>query len=337
MRHNSEHIEYESLIIRYLDGEADENERLLLLNWLKESAEHVREFNGIRDVHHLISVQEELFDAEKGFDRFVKQKQNSSPAADVYSLPKKTGSKRLMYSISAIAAVAIIAIALFFSVFKQPQVNTLAKAEKQAKQIKLQDGTIAFLSPNSEIVAENDFGSNHRRVSIKGEVFFKVKHDAKLPFQIAVNGVDIEDVGTAFKVKADSLTKNVSVRVQEGVVGFSFAGKSVTLTAGNYAYTDMKANKIVSGKIQLPKPASANTILEKIIFQDTPLAQVVERLNAKYHMNFVINDPELFNLKLNATIEAATSLDEVKNLLSLVLEVDIVNVDGKLIISKKDN
>jgi hypothetical protein len=54
-------------------------------------------------------------------------------------------------------------------------------------------------------------------------------------------------------------------------------------------------------------------------------------------MNFVINDPELSNLKLNATIEAATSLDEVKNLLSLVLEVDIVNVDGKLIISKKDN
>ena len=64
-------------------------------------------------------------------------------------------------------------------------------------------------------------------------MFFKVKHDAEQPFVIEVNGVQIQDVGTAFKVKVDSISKNVSVRMQEGVVDFNFGGDKITLYAGD--------------------------------------------------------------------------------------------------------
>lgn len=332
MQEKSSHIEFESLIVRYLSGEADDKEKALLLDWLKQDPVHVQEFNRLRAVDEALKAKTHpSFDAEKAFAAFEQKMQK---ADNTIALPKRSSSK-LWYTLSAVAAVALVVVGMFFFSNNKNQLNTIAYAGKSTKQIKLTDGTIAVLSPNSQITTEEDFGSNHRRVSIKGEVFFKVKHDAEKPFVIDVNGVQIQDVGTAFKVKVDSLSKNVSVRMQEGVVDFNFGGNKVTLHAGDFALADMNRNQILTGKLQTKKEQVEKP--QDLSFEDVPLAQVVEKLNEKYHMNLVVETAELSNLKLNATFESSASVKEVKNILSLVLDVNITDVNGKQLVSKKDN
>lgn len=332
MQEKFTHIELESLIVRYLSDEADDREKALMLDWLKQDPANVMEFNRLRALDDALKTHPS-FDNQKAFESFERKLQKTETS---FTLPKHKAYK-LWYSISAVAAVAVVLLGIFFFNLNKNQVDTIAYAAKSTKQVKLQDGTIAVLSPNSQIISKQNFGDNHRRVSIKGEVFFKVKHDDEKPFVIDVNGVQIKDVGTAFKVKVDSVSQNVSIRMQEGVVDFDFAGHKVTLHAGEYAFADMQQRKIIRGKISMPKPAKIERVQELLVFKDTPLAQVVAQLNDKYHMNFSIQSAELSALKLNATIEQSTSLEELKNILSLVLDVNIVDAEGKLLISKKDN
>lgn len=69
-------------------------------------------------------------------------------------------------------------------------------------QLLLADGTAVWLNTASSITFPTIFNGNERSVTLTGEAFFEVKHNAAQPFRLHAAGQLIEDVGTSFNVNA---------------------------------------------------------------------------------------------------------------------------------------
>ncbi len=331
MQDKSKHNEYEQLIVCYINGEANDEEKRLLLKWLKEKPEHAIEFDRLRSIAKSIGAKPDSyrFDLEKAISKFKDSITTESTTIQFEKRSKKT----IWWTISSVAAIAVILIGIFISVYNKPEMQVLAQTNEVAKELTLEDGTLAILSPNSQLLA-SDFSSKHRKLKLKGEVYVQVKHDKEHPFSIEVNDVNITDIGTAFKVTADSLSKNVSVKVDEGIVQVDFDGKTLILHAGEFAFVNTKERKIESGKTEL-KPLREQ-IEDEMTFENTPLDIVIDRLNAKYNIKFVLESPELSQQGIYISFDDSMSVEDITELLQAVLNVKVSEENGELKISLAD-
>lgn len=324
-------MDFQELIVRYLAGEADLEEQRLLLKWLKENPDHVKTFNSIRhvsDTYKHLGAKQTDFHLDAALADFDKKTKMST--GKVYMRPQSR-AKQAIWALGAIAAVGLILVIFTFVSNKSANKANimLAQATDSVCHVVLRDGTHAELGKNSRIFVAKNFDNNHRVLSLQGEALFRVKHDKNHPFVIQANGVTITDIGTAFKVNTDSITKSSSIVVTEGVVKVDYYGQVSILHAGDYAKTNVSKKQLIVGRKAVEAKPGAKNVL---VFENTPMAEVVAKLNEHYQTNFVIASSSLKSYKLNASFDNNTTIEQVKDLLSIVLNVDIKNTGGKLLI-----
>lgn len=85
--------------------------------------------------------------------------------------------------------------------------NTLATQMGGETSLTLADGTEVKLDAASSITYPVAFNGKERRVTVTGQVYFKVKHRAAQPFIITAGEQTIRDIGTEFNVNAYAVVK----------------------------------------------------------------------------------------------------------------------------------
>lgn len=168
MQDKLEHIDYEQLTIRYLNGEIDSEERELLLEWLKESSNNVQVFNNVRAIIEAVKqpAKSPVFDAEAAVASF------DTHLGGEDKVVSRKSKKVSWIAISSVAAAVALFIGLFIGIYSKPTELVIAQAGAEAQEVILKDGTVAVLSPNSQLTADKSFGSKHRSLKLKGEAFF---------------------------------------------------------------------------------------------------------------------------------------------------------------------
>src|SRR6185312_10693570 len=73
--------------------------------------------------------------------------------------------------------------------------NTVSTPRGGQYQLILPDGSKVWLNAESAITFPTSFTGKERKVSIKGEAYFEVAHDASKPFQVTVNGMEVQVLG----------------------------------------------------------------------------------------------------------------------------------------------
>lgn len=82
----------------------------------------------------------------------------------------------------------------------------------------LSDGTRVWLNAASSISYPSVFTGNSREVTMEGEAFFEVVHNAAKPFKVKVGKQTIEDIGTSFNVNAYDDEPVMKTTLVEGIV-----------------------------------------------------------------------------------------------------------------------
>jgi transmembrane sensor len=99
------------------------------------------------------------------------------------------------------------------------QYNTMTTPRGRTFRLTLPDGTQAWLNAASSITYPTAFTEKERKVTITGEVYFEVTHNAKKPFLVAIpNGAEVQVLGTHFNVNAYDDEDPVKTTLLEGVV-----------------------------------------------------------------------------------------------------------------------
>lgn len=102
--------------------------------------------------------------------------------------------------------------------------NTITTNRKEQYKVILADGTSVWLNAASSIKYPTTFTGNSREVSITGEAYFEVAHNAAKPFRVSSQGQIVEVLGTHFNVNSYADEPAAKTTLLEG---------SVRVTANN--------------------------------------------------------------------------------------------------------
>jgi ferric-dicitrate binding protein FerR (iron transport regulator) len=313
----------EDLIVKYLAGEAEEHEILLLEKWRKESSENEKLFEDLKMLWEkskaLKNVQK--VDVEAAWQRVSGKIQEGK----VKVIPF-----RRYWAIAASIAF-LIGISLFFiSKNDVQQSESFAiVSEDSIIQKTLKDGSIVTLK-TGELAYNSDFNVTNRAINFKkGTAYFKIKKDSLHPFTIDCNGATIKVLGTEFEISTDP--KMTTVRVKEGKVKFSSAKGELILTKGMGA--EYSSNNKEMHQIEGKQAHQFTYATHKIEFDNVPIQEAIKDLNAAYPKHhFELKDVDV-NCKISSSFNITEKPEDIGFILSKTIGADFVIENDKIIIS----
>jgi transmembrane sensor len=137
--------------------------------------------------------------------------------------------------------------------------NTMTTTKGKQYQLQLSDGSKIWLNAASSVTYPTSFTGNERKISITGEAYFEIAHDAKRPFTVSTNGMEIQVLGTHFNVNAYDDEENTSTTLLEGSIKIKNQHTTALLTPGQ----QLQLNK--QGKIKLVTDAD---VQEAVAWKD---------------------------------------------------------------------
>jgi transmembrane sensor len=185
---------------------------------------------------------------------------------------------------------------------------SIADAHRQT----LPDGSTIELNSGTDVTVQ--FADTFRRVELRhGRAHFFVAKDPTRPFVVAVTGVEVRAVGTAFVV--DLGARSVGVEVTEGRVMVEQRGEpsaipaqlSTLVDAGSRVLVDLGPSSMAAaGAREDPDPATAGAAPHppRIILSGTTLMQAIPLFNQHANQRLVIGDTALRTLQLSGVIRA---------------------------------
>lgn len=180
---------------------------------------------------------------------------------------------------------------------------TISTKAGERKTVTLPDSSRISLNNKSSIRFASRFEQKTRNISLTGEAFFEVRHDAARPFIVRTGKLHVQVLGTTFNVKAFPGEAQSKVTVASGKVGVYTKNGAPTqmLFPGEALTYDQKSKKFSLQKINAyDQDAWQQGIL---IFKGENLGEIARQLERWYDVKISIQDVKLqqerFNIKQN--------------------------------------
>ncbi|OUJ75501.1 FecR family protein [Hymenobacter crusticola] len=296
--------EFHILLQRYLDGCCTPNEQALVDQWYDRLEQ--------AEAKMLPSQNQEAIE-DAIWHRMVRTQPVAAPVAKVVQHPASFWQTPLVRWAAVLALVAVGLGVLFGlsgrSWLAGQEVATAkdswtrrTNTTRQVQAFTLPDGSRITLNPGSSLRYAAGFAGPRREVYLVGEAFFKVSKNPHRPFLVFTKQVVTTVLGTSFRVKAYSGSKEASVAVREGKVAVQ------ARTAANLDATPAKPS--ANGVLLLPNQqvvysAASHHLTKALVakpvvlapqtfeFEERPVPEVLTALEKAYGIAMVYNKAKL--------------------------------------------
>ncbi len=215
--------------------------------------------------------------------------------------------------------------------------------------VKLADGSLVFLKPNSRISYTESFkDKNLREVFLSGEAYFEVVKDPKTPFVVYANELVTKVLGTSFNVRAYEDDEDVTVKVNSGKVSVAVADEvsakkgvskrereGILLLPNQQATLSRKDVRLVKELVEDPVPLpgeSRTTVTYSFKFENTRVVDVFTAIEKAYGVDIVFDADIFANCLFNGDL-TDESLFQKLNVLCLSIEAKYQMLDAQIIVS----
>ena len=190
----------ENIIVRFLSGQATEEEAKEILEWKDRDEKNAKIF---RETELAYNASEIVLNPEK-FDV-------SGALSIVQSKLKRNMSISRLKKLSGYAATILITISLTWTVQHYLFTNTeqsgtaFQSVETPAgtkSLVTMEDGTRIWLNAKSKLTYPTHFANTKREVYLEGEGFFDVVPDKSRPFSVKTSRLIVNVLGTVFNLKS---------------------------------------------------------------------------------------------------------------------------------------
>jgi ferric-dicitrate binding protein FerR (iron transport regulator) len=221
--------------------------------------------------------------------------------------------------------------------------EVLAKAGARTK-LSLPDGTRVWLNSNSKLNFSRDFNVNDRDVTLEGEAYFEVAKDARLPFIVHANSLDITVLGTSFAVKSYPQDETIEATLLDGSIEVSRKGNpgatriilkpNEKLVYSKYVTTHNPADppSVPAHTAPAPPPDVALTVnpirqdipdsdkvetawlYNRLVFDGDHFRQLADKMERWYNVRIRIRDSRLNDYRFSGIFEKETLDEALKEL-----------------------
>lgn len=318
MNNESQHIEFDDLVIRFLSNEStsDENEKIAAAISSNEALKE--RFLELKKLYNSsVQASHVLYDSTTAYKEFLDK------TTQKQSIPIERG-KWYFSRVLQIAAVALLLLGLwFFS--KNNRENILTEtivAQNDKANFTFEDSSLVYLNKNSTILFPNEFSADFRKIHMSGEAYFEITPNSQKPFIIELDDVTVTVLGTSFLIKEKDDKSTVSVIVNSGKVKVETmrGGKTIILTKGERVDYRRATNSLSKSINEDDNFLAWQTGLLK--FNDTRLVEVVDILADFYNVAIELENPDLYFCQLTAKYDNY-SLETVFEMLELTFNITI--------------
>ncbi|MCK9424118.1 MAG: FecR domain-containing protein [Bacteroidales bacterium] len=323
---------YDDLITRYLSGEASAGEIHTLEHWVKADPANRKVFEEYSKTWSTLGKSRIEYTLNLDMEwNIIQLKISTSKHKDLRFFRPSSFVLRLL-RVAALLLLLAIPTFLLFRYFLHP-VEKQFSAQNDVVSCKLPDGTAVTLNKGATLVYPSRFNDSPRLVTLKGEAWFEVSPDKTKPFIISAENVRIRVVGTSFLVNTITSNNSKEIILSSGKVKVYFEDrpdKNAVLSPGE------KVELITDGyAIHKNINTDVNYLSWKtkhMVFNNTPLPDVVTLLVNVYHTSILIYDDSLKNCRITATFDHQ-SLESVLNVLKATLDLQVRNSGSGIQIS----
>ena len=308
------------LFIKFLENRCTEAEVNEVFRWIKTSALDEKDKKWSMEVWNSHQETDEVYN-ENFFAIFdkIQERIDGNNQKDIVKVSESLKLSVLVNWITRAAAILLIPVLtfLFYTLSeKKTESDRYAKLAVDSLEViapfgsktvvQLSDGSKVQLNYGSKIKYPYFFSSDKREVTLTGEGFFKVAHNPEKPFIVKAGSLNVKAVGTTF---------NVSAYPDDDIIGTTlFTGKVIleqnkkngkietigTMKPGLHVNYNSLTGSISSTDGNIEKYISWTE--GKLIFEDTPILHVTERLSRMFNVDFEVKD-EIKNYTYTVTFK----------------------------------
>ena len=294
------------LLVAYLNKELKQEEIILVEEWIAFSDENRREFESLQKIweasgdpmpfEYTPDSRAAWASLSARITQWEQQKESGAITA-VFSY------QRFILRAAAVLIPLLLAGFYLFDYFNKPRIQQLASGNTMIHQ-ELPDGSSVQLNKGTILEFPDKFKGKQRKVSLKGEAWFKIAKNPAIPFIINAEGMFVKVVGTEFDVRAPENSDTLSVFVKSGKV-IVYAGNidtpvdSLVLGPADKGMLVKTARRLI--KISESDENEVFWITRTLVFRKTPLREVFATVEKAYQINIVIHQPGIEELLLTTT------------------------------------
>lgn len=321
---------------KYLTGNCSQDEKLRLEQWLAVSEVNQRWFEqrelawklaGTSKAVEAIDVEAALSSVHQKIDDILQQQR---------FLPKQRSiSRRVSAWAAGVAAVLVLGLAVVFMLKKDKAValETFVMNEKSAEALQLPDGSEVFMNTGSQLQFAAAFDEKRFVAGFEGEALFDVQSMPNKPFQILLDHLGVEVLGTSFNLRAIPGSPSYSLDLIHGKVRmFTFDEnpekllEQMILLAGERGVYNTE-----TGRLSRIETIDNNFLSWKtgiLEFVNAPLPEVIKTLNRVYNINIQLASKHE-SLRLTARFEGETA-DQLIESLQTIFQFELMRESDQI-------
>ena len=314
----------EHLLLSYLKGEATKAELQQVEAWLALDEGNAALLDKWKQAWQHAGAMTDFvaIDIDKNWSQ-VQSKIQPKKAKQVFLLPKIW---RVAAAILLIATVAFLGREFLNS--SAGEMQTLMAASLNGEAAVLPDGSQVWLKEGSSITFPEEFSSDQREVTLKGEGFFEVAHNPAQPFIVKAKQTETRVLGTSFNLNASQEGERIELVLMSGKVRFSTQDEVVVLAPGDQVVIDE------GGKLSKKENSNGNFLAWKtgtLVFENTPMKQVMEDIANAYGVTYEFENTAFMNCPLTTRFENE-SIENVLQAIEALFDIEIEENNGAYII-----
>lgn len=246
---------------------------------------------------------------------------------------------------AAVLLVGVVLAFFFYNRTEETLVDSEVSTEKSINDemlpttIFLSDGSKVRLKGDSRLEYPTSFTGDTREVILIGEAFFEVAKNKEKPFIIHSTAVVTKVLGTSFNIKAYEDDESVEVTVVTGQVSVSLKDDTDQTEEELFLTPNQKA--VYSRKDDVLVQTEVDEIINyhqdlktKLIFNETPLENILEVLNDYYKVNITLENQDLKNCLITAEL-TNEPLEVSLKILTKAIGAEYIQNGEEIIISGK--
>lgn len=326
------------LLLKYLNNQCTDLELNEVFGWVNTDSENEEIKKWILSDWNSYYETSKLEDDEKFtaiFDRIQDKIDNNKLVINEKTSNALTLSVITSWITKAAAILLIPVLTFLFYTLSEKKIETNNYAKLAVDSIEviapmgsrtvvqLSDGSVVHLNYGSKIKYPQFFLGKTRDVALSGEGFFEVAHNPENPFIVKAGNLNVKAVGTTFDVLAypdndvvETTLVNGKVILDKVETGFS---RTIgAMTPGQHVEYNLRTGGMAGSEGNIEKYISWKD--GKLIFEDTPISQVAERLSRMFNVDFEIkNDIKDYIYTVTLMDE---SLTQILDLITIATPVD---------------
>ncbi|MDR1161092.1 MAG: DUF4974 domain-containing protein [Tannerellaceae bacterium] len=300
-------------IVNLVTGDLDSEDKKKILSEISTNVESKKEFYKIKAVWALFSSTKKMnqYEMERTYIELQRRIHRKSFHPNL----------RINPFIRYVAVlIAIIGSSLLFinlnkqtRFFEEVKYTTVIADYGQISKIILPDSSVIWLNSGTTMTYNNRFAITNRDLILDGQAHLEVKKENDNPLIVACKDLRIKVLGTTFDVNAYMDDEIIQIILESGKVQLLRTDDNsfdYQLKPGEIAQYNVHSKNVAIEKISPSDYASWKD--GYLLFNETPLCEVIEQLERKFNVDIHVIDTEVYKSVFNAKFNKE-SLSEILN------------------------